>query len=719
MQTRQLMTAMLLALTVFFAYQWIIHRIFPTPPQPTTPPAMTQEAPPTAEAPIEAPPPETGPAVAPPAGPGLSFVAGPDLTSLHIGGREGDPLSLTLSPLGAAVETIRITQRENGRYRYRAEPDSDEPYPIVAPVPAGIPATSYSTAQLSIKELEQRWELHDLPWQVTSQGPDAATFSAELRGSGEADAWLRLTKTYRIRTDKPVFDLDLSVENLSDRPLTIQLQQNGPTGLRREGPMYDMRRLVVAQREGGAVEKADVVDRGTLLKAAQSLQTKTLFVAAPERTFVWTALANRFFGVFTREVTAADQPPRVLEAQGRVSRPDVAESMGDLVATMICPLPVLPAGERTQVQFQVYVGPKDPEVLEQVDPAYVDPNQIYYTLAHTADQRCCTFEPLPQIMVGLLHGIHFVVRNYGIAIIILVLIIRTLLHPLSVFQQKSMYRMQDSMARVQPKMQAIRERFANDKVKQNQEMMRLYAEEGVNPMGSLVGMLPLFLQMPILVALWTGLNTDIELRHAPFDGWWIEDLAAPDAAYEFAQPLTIPILSALPLIGWMFTGIPSINLLPLLMGVSMWLQQKYMPKPGMQAKLEAAKNAPPPAERRPGQLTPQEQMRQQQMIAYTMSIMFPIMFYYMPSGLNLYWMATNIFGIFESIIIRRQLEEEKKRREKEGPAPPKKKKPGFVSKTLRRMAEQAEELQRKADELSAQDAGKGRKGPGKDNGKKR
>ena len=364
--------------------------------------------------------------------------------------------------------------------------------------------------------------------------------------------------------------------------------------------------------------------------------------------------------------------------------------------------------------YEVYVGPKDPDVLAKVNPAFADQTKVYYNLAAAADRRCCTFEPLPQIMIGLLHWIQYLVRNYGIAIIILVVIVRTCLHPLTVYQQKSMFRMQDSMARLQPKLQDIKERFANDRTRLNQETMKLYAEEGVNPMGTLVGMLPLFIQMPILVALWTGLNTDINLRHAPFDGWWIKDLAAPDALVAFDPPITIPVLGQLPLLGWMFTGVTGLNLLPILMGISMWLQQKYMPKPGMQAKLEAAKKNPP-AERKPGQTSPQDQLRQQQMIAYMMTFMFPLMFYYMPSGLNLYWMATNVFGIGESLIIRKQLREEKERRAREGPPPPStKKKSGFMSRMLKKMAEQAEEIQRKADKLSDQGPGGPRKGNDKD-----
>jgi YidC/Oxa1 family membrane protein insertase len=282
-----------------------------------------------------------------------------------------------------------------------------------------------------------------------------------------------------------------------------------------------------------------------------------------------------------------------------------------------------------------------------------------------------------------------------VAIIVLVVIVRGVLHPLTVFQQKSMYRMQDSMGKIQPKMAAIKERYPNDKVKQNQETMKLWAEENVNPAAGMIGMVPMFIQMPILVALWTALNTDVHLRNAAFDGWWIDDLSRPDALIDFGPVgLTIPVLSWLPLVGSWFVGIPSLNLLPILMGASMWLQQKYMPKPGMQAKLEAAKKQSESGEKPKSGMNVQDQLRQQQMMMNIMSVMFPLMFYYMPSGLTLYWMATNVFGIFESLRIRKQIELEKKK----GPRPPKR--PGIVSGFFRRMAQQAEELQKKADEIS-------------------
>jgi membrane protein insertase Oxa1/YidC/SpoIIIJ len=138
----------------------------------------------------------------------------------------------------------------------------------------------------------------------------------------------------------------------------------------------------------------------------------------------------------------------------------------------------------------------------------------------------------------------------------------------------------------------------------------------------------------------------------------------------------------------------------------MWFQQKYMPKPAMQAKLEAAKKRAATHDRAKGQTgkSPEEQMRQQQIMAYMMAIVLPLMFYKMPSGLNLYWFATTVFGIGESLLIRKQLEREKAQRELDGPRPPRE--PGLIGRFLRHIAAQAEQVQRRADEIAKLDEGR-------------
>ncbi len=737
---RRFLVAMAWAVAAFFAYMFLLNTLWPAKP-----PATTQPAPPSAGAPVaDAPPatvgsptPSTAPTTAGSAGVAATGPAGaivPALTQgrstepLTLGGRGGDALECELTPQGAAVASIRLISRDaKGRYLFRQRVDSNEPYQVVRPRPAGSRVyRSFETDRLMFVEPDSRaWQLDEMIWEVEQAAADRIHFVTTLRApaatatapgspdgaapaaaSPDAGDLLRIRKTYVLSSGKPVFTLALTVENPSAVARTIKLSQNGPLGVAREDLQHDERLLIAARRNGGGIELGAAKQLVELQRGMARGEPAKL-IPLDKGTFVWTALINKYFGVLMRPIVGNGDPSAFVSyAEGVAPELGLQTDAGDCLSRLWTAQQAVPPGTAITYAFEIYAGPRDQDLLAATSPAYADPSKTNYALLQSANRTCCTctFQPLPEWMAGLLHGIYAIVRNFGVAIFILVLIVRTLLHPLAVWQQRSMFFMQESMARIQPKIQEIRDKYANDKVRQNQEMMRLFGEEHVNPAGNFVAFIPLFLQMPILVALWTAISSDIHLRHAPFDGWWIRDMSAPDALIRFSAPIDIPILSWLPFIGTIFTQIPSINLLPLLMGVSMYLQQKYMPKPAMAAKLDAAKNQPP-RERKPGEgLTAEEMMRQQQITANMMCVMFPLMFYYMPSGLNLYWMASNVYGIVESLRIRKQIDREKQRRAALGPAAvTNQKKPGFISRWLKQMAEQAEEFQKKADEISDRD----------------
>ncbi len=703
METRQLIAAICLAVAVYLLYaQFVYPLIAPTPPVP----AVSRNE--TASAPADAGE-GTSPATSQALVNGrLAFRSAGSVEPVTLGGGEGDALEMTLSPRGAVVERVRLTSRnpKTGRYQYAASADRDEPVTLLSPVAVGPELRgSFATPRIGVYELNRDgWALDGVVWERVEAGRSRAVFRTTLQDEAGAEL-LRVTKSYVLADGKPVVTLALEIENLTEQALRVYVTQDGPTGISREHMQYDMRRLMAATRDGRSLEAGRSYQWSELKKATLAGEPVKLFGPnTGSDGFVWTGLGNKFFAVYTRPLPEDDAgyAKFIRAVSGLVANPNEEQATGDLLARMLTTDRTIP--ERSGVaryEFEIYAGPKDADVLRRVNAAYADASALGYHLFHGADMRCfCVPLWLSDLMTWLLQGIMAVLFNGGIAIIVLVVIVRTLLHPLTVFQQKSMFRMQDAMARLQPKLEAIREKYPDDRVKQNQETMRLYADEGVNPLGSMVGFLPLLIQIPILGALWTALNTDIHLRHAPLDGWWIRDLSAPDALIPFNPPFDIPILSWLPLIGWMFQDISAFNLLPILMGVSMWLQQKYMPKPHIEARLEAAKkHGAEHKPRTPGAMSPEEQLRQQQMIANMMAVMFPLMFYYMPSGLNLYWMATNVFGICESLIIRKQLKREKEEKEQRGSQPAAPKQPGLVGRFFKRLAEQAEELQKKADEL--------------------
>ena len=195
-------------------------------------------------------------------------------------------------------------------------------------------------------------------------------------------------------------------------------------------------------------------------------------------------------------------------------------------------------------------------------------------------------------------------RNYGIDIILLTILIKIIFYPLSVKSYKSMKNMQ----KLQPKLAQLREKYKNDKEKLNQEMMGIYKREGVNPLG---GCLPMVIQIPVFFALYRVLMSAIEFRHAPFM-LWINDLAAPENIF------TLHVAGyALPF-----------RVLPLIMGVTMVIQQKMTPTGGdpMQAKM-----------------------------MMFMPIFFTFLFWGFPAGLVLYWLVNNVISIGQQYYINKQV----------------------------------------------------------------
>jgi YidC/Oxa1 family membrane protein insertase len=254
----------------------------------------------------------------------------------------------------------------------------------------------------------------------------------------------------------------------------------------------------------------------------------------------------------------------------------------------------------------------------------------------------CTFQWLIDVLVWLLTLFHAVTRDWGLAIIALVFLVRALLHPITKKSQVYMMRMQ----KMAPELEKLKKKYGDNKEELARAQMQFYKEQGMTP---ILGCLPMFLQMPIWIALWSSLQSTFELRHAPFL-WgftWIHDLAKPDRLINFS-PVHIP----LPFCG--VVTLDAVNLLPLLLAIVFYLQTKYFtPKPPS--------------------MTP-EQEQQQKIMTWMTTLMFPVMLYKGPSGLNLYITASTLFGIIESKIIRDHIKQREALEAARGPtivdAPP-------------------------------------------------
>jgi YidC/Oxa1 family membrane protein insertase len=233
--------------------------------------------------------------------------------------------------------------------------------------------------------------------------------------------------------------------------------------------------------------------------------------------------------------------------------------------------------------FTLYLGPLE----------YKSVSSLGVNLEQSMSMGFSLIRPISKGVLAALVAMHKVIPNYGVVLIIFSVLVKILVYPLT----KKSYQSMRQMSTVQPKLKALKEKYAKDPKKLNKATMALYKEEGVNPMG---GCLPLLIQMPLLFALFQVFRSTIELRGEPFI-LWITDLSAPDTLFEIG-------------------GFP-INILPLLMGISMLLQQRLTPTTG--------------------------QAGQQKQMMYFMNIFFIFIFYRFPSGLNLYYTLFNVLTILQ------------------------------------------------------------------------
>ncbi|TDQ56295.1 protein translocase subunit yidC [Mesocricetibacter intestinalis] len=246
------------------------------------------------------------------------------------------------------------------------------------------------------------------------------------------------------------------------------------------------------------------------------------------------------------------------------------------------PVTTIAAGASDTIKSSLWTGPKLQNEM----------GSVANHLDLTVDYGWAWFIAKP--LFWLLTFIQGLVHNWGLAIIGVTLVVKAILYPLTKAQYTSMAKMR----MLQPKLQEMRERFGDDRQRMSQEMMKLYKEEKVNPLG---GCLPILLQMPIFIALYWTFMEAVELRHAPFFGW-IQDLSAQDPYY----------------------------ILPILMGISMYLLQKMSP-------------------------TPVADPMQQKVMNF-MPLIFMVFFLFFPAGLVLYWLASNLITIAQQQLIYRGLE---------------------------------------------------------------
>ncbi len=390
-------------------------------------------------------------------------------------------------------------------------------------------------------------------------GEDTLTVDFHWTGSAE----VKVTKRITLRRGDYLMNVDYLVENKSGLPWQANLfgqikRSSGPP------PSAVSNAMGLKPFLGVAVTQPD------------ARFTKFTFDDLAEEPFKaqlpggWIAVIQHYF--LSAWIPNAD---KVHTFSARVT------SGGFNIAGFTSPPLILDPGKSGSTGAAFYAGPKDQYRLKEISP-YLDLSVDYGWLWWIA-----------QPLFWLLTKFYALVGNWGVAIILLTILIKAAFFKLSAASYKSMA----NMRRVQPKMVAIREQFADDKQKQSQAMMELYKKEKINPMG---GCLPILVQMPVFIGLYWMLMESVELRQAPFI-LWIHDLSVMDPYF----------------------------VLPLMMGASMYYMQKLNPPPPdpMQAK-----------------------------IMQWMPVMFTFFFLWFPAGLVLYWVVNNLLSMAQQYVITKQIE---------------------------------------------------------------
>ena len=449
--------------------------------------------------------------------------------------------------------------------KYREKVAKDSPLQELIPQKDSIATVLLGFAGKSLPGLDNA---------VFSAGLNADTVNIqdaaqEITFAWESDEGVVVEKTYKFSPDSYLIGLDVTIKNGSDRSiqdkLFIALKSAAPTDKRMygfEGPSA----LINEKLE--EVKIKDIAEKSTYTG-------KVTWIAVQDRYFMMSVI-----------------PDQVEEEAGMrlfLKEDDLLE------AQYLNPAGDIRPGTQHTYQHSLFFGPKSMNILKNAG----------HDLGKALNFGW--FTVLAKPCVWLMNRLYSVIPNYGIAIIILTLLIKIVLWPLGSKSYKSM----SEMKKIQPLMKEIREKFKSDKKKMNEEVMGLYRTYKINPLG---GCLPMVVQLPVFFALYRMLYQSIELRHAPFF-LWIDDLSAPDRLFHFN--FSIPFMEPP-------YGIP---VLTIIMGATMLLQQKMSP--------------------------PMGDPTQAKMMMF-MPLIFTFIFINFSSGLVLYWLVNNILSISQQYYIQKK-----------------------------------------------------------------
>ena len=419
----------------------------------------------------------------------------------------------------------------------------------------------------------------DAVFEYTQVGPDSYEFSRKFyapgKNGGKGDIFT-LKKRYVFMPREYMFELQVTIEN----------SMNEYPNLDDRGTAYS---LQIGPQIGPEFEKLD--GRRAFRKYVyysdgkkKNLRMSRDGISYLEERALWSGITGKYFSIII-----------VPDATNyEITFYQMALSGLPVGSQMFLTRPVIKSSNNTDI-YRIYAGPN----LKKEMARYNNPD---YDLEKAID-RSKILGWLESILKWILLAFYRLIPNYGIAIILLTIVIKIVVFPITRKSYDSTSRMQE----LNPKIQEIREKYKDNPQKMNQEIQALYKKNKVSPLG---GCLPLLLQMPIFIALYGLLNSHFDLRGAVFIPGWIDDLSSPESIWNFA-PTSLPLLGS------------DLRLLPILFVGTQLISSKLMQTPSTSS---------------------QGNMK---IMTYALPLVFFFMLYDAPSGLILYWTVTNLLTVIQ------------------------------------------------------------------------
>jgi len=490
---------------------------------------------------------------------------------------ETDVFVVEFDPKGAAVTSLRLKQHLD-----KGQPVemifNDSTYPAAFSLYAGDDTTNPIDATFNYSIKQDRVEFSQTFGVI---GPDGEI----------SDEQFTLVKTYRFGQSDYLFEISVEFKNSQNKAIPLNYNgfaytlafepQLGPEFYEAPDNKYTYRRFYIGQdgKKSTPKLKNGIYETGDYI--------------------TWAAIAGKYFSIigipdatrYNIAITEQKSDNIPLESRMYFSRPAYKTATAKDV-------------------FRFYVGPQ----LKQHMVIYNDAAQNGFGLSDLHLEKALDGSSwlgwLEAILKWFLQFFYRLIPNYGVAIILLTILIKVMLQP---FSKKSM----ESTSKMQalgPQMEELKTKYKDNPTKLNQEMGELYKQEKINPLG---GCLPMLFQFPIFIALYGLLNRHFELRGAMFIPGWIEDLSLPESIINFA-PLSLPVIGS------------DIRLLPILYGASMILSFKISQAGNQQGGMSG------------------------KFMMYGMPIMFFFILYSAPSGLLLYWMVMNFISIGQQVFVNKR-----------------------------------------------------------------